>query len=63
MDNADGARKYILGAEPGHLELVCIDHQMFWQVAGSTAIFYGTTGGAIILACENTMHEEFSVIY
>lgn len=58
MDNADRARKCILsGVEPGHPKLVCFDPQMFWQIAGSTAIFYGTTGGVIILACENIMHE------
>lgn len=58
MDNADRARKCILsGVEPGHPKLVCFDHQIIWQIAGSNAIFYSTTGGAIILACENIMHE------
>lgn len=45
------------GVEPGHPKLVCFDPQMFWQIAGSNPIFSGTTGGAIIFACQDIMHE------
>ena len=47
----------ISDVEPNHPELVWFSRQMFWQIAGSTATFYGTTAGAFILACENTTHE------
>lgn len=48
----------ISDVEPNHQELVWFDHQMFWQIAGSTAILYGTSGGAFILACENTFRQS-----
>lgn len=59
LDNADQARARIISdVEPDHQELVWFNRQMFWQIAGSTAIFYGTTAGAFILACENSTHES-----
>lgn len=58
LDNADNARTRIISdVEPDHQDLVWFNRQMFWQIAGSTAIFYGTTAGAFILACENSTHE------
>lgn len=57
MDDPDRVRtRMISDVEPNHKELIWFDRQMFWQIAGSTAILYGTSGGAFILACENTFH-------
>ena len=57
MDNPDYARTQIIsGVEPNHRELVWFDRQMFRQIAASTALFYGTAGGAFILACEETTY-------
>lgn len=51
MEDADRARtRMISDVEPDHQGLVWFDRQMFWQIAGSTAILYGTSGGAFILA-------------
>lgn len=59
MDNADRARTQMIShVEPNHQELVWFDRQMFWQIAGSTAILYSTSGGAFILACEKTLRQQ-----
>ena len=56
MDNPDHARtRMISDVDPNHRELICFDCQMFWQIAGATAILVGTGGGALILACEKIM--------
>ena len=53
MDDADQARtRMVSGFETNQRNLIWFDLQMFWQVAGSTAILYGTAGGAFILACK-----------
>lgn len=50
----------ISDVEPNHQELVWFDRQMFWQIAGATAILYGTSGGAFILACEKTLRQPIN---
>ncbi len=56
MDNPDQARtRMISDVEHNHRELIWFDRQMFWQIAGATAILVGTSGGAFILACEKMM--------
>ena len=45
----------ISDVEPTHHELIWFDRKMFWQIAGSVAILYGTAGGAFILSCESNV--------
>lgn len=57
MDDPDQARTRMIDVDPNHRELIWLDRQMFWQIACSTALLYGTAGGAFILACENTTRQ------
>ena len=59
LSDAGQARTRIISdIEPNHRELIWFDRQIFWQIAGSTAILYGTAGGAFILACGDTTHQS-----
>ena len=57
MGDPDRARtRIILGDTTKSWSFNSFDRPMFWQIAWSTAIFYGTAGGAFTLACESNIH-------